>query len=201
MTRTTKKLHLLALALAVFFMTPGFAFSTGPAKEPPPSVQDFSQPLRNGEASVLRGVYVSNILALPVVQQPADNPYYVSSHDGEVTQFSTASQYGNIGLLAHNNLSGRSFSKLSIGQEVGLVYGDGKIEKFVITQVLHFQALQPQSQQSKFVNLDDSETLSANQMFDRVYTGSRHLTFQTCISANGNVSWGRLFIVAVPRVQ
>src|SRR5690349_8162256 len=152
MIRTTIKLHLLALAFAAFVITPGFAFSTGPAKEPPPSFQDFSQPLHNGEGNALRGVYVSDVLALPVVQQPVDNPYYVSSHDGEVTQFSTASQYGNIGLLAHNNLAGRAFSRLSIGQEVELVYGDGKVEKFVITEVLHFQALQPQSQQSTFIN-------------------------------------------------
>jgi hypothetical protein len=150
---------------------------------------------------VLRGVYVPDILALPVVQQPDNDPYYVSNHDGEVTQFATVSQYGNIGLLAHNNLSGKSFSNLSLGQEVELVYGDGRIEKFVITEVLHFQALQPQSQQSSFFNLDNPETLSANQMFDRVYTGSRHLTFQTCIKANGNTSWGRLFVVATPKGQ
>jgi len=201
MTRTTIKLHLLALAFAAVFITPGFAFSTGPAKEPPSGFHDFSQPLQNGEANILRGVYVSDVLAFPVVQQPADNPYYVSSHDGEVTQFSIASQYGNVGLLAHNNLSGRSFSKLAMGQEVDLVYGDGNIEKFVITEVLHFQALQPQSQQSTFISLENSQTLSANQMFDRVYAGSRHLTFQTCINANGNMSWGRLFVVAVPKAQ
>jgi hypothetical protein len=86
-----------------------------------------------------------------------------------------------------------------VGQEVQLVYGDGRIEKFVITEVLHFQALQPESQQSLFLNLDVSETLSANQMFDRVYNGSRHLTFQTCIKANGNASWGRLFVIATPK--
>lgn len=201
MTRITIKLHLLLFAFLALFVTAGFAFPAGPSKELPPSFQEFSQPLQNGDGNMLRGVYVSNVLAFPVIQQPADNPYYVSGHNGEVTQFSTASQYGNIGLLAHNNLSGRAFSKLSIGQEVKLVYGDGKVEKFVITEILHFQALQPQSQQSVFVNLDHSETLSANQMFNRVYTGSRHLTFQTCIDANGNVSWGRLFVVAVPQEQ
>jgi hypothetical protein len=84
---------------------------------------------------------------------------------------------------------------------VELVYGDGRIEKFVITEVLRFQALQPQSQQSSFLNLYHAETLSANQMFNRVYSGSRHLTFQTCIKANGNMSWGRLFVVATPEAQ
>jgi hypothetical protein len=198
MTRITIKLNLLVLALAAFFITPGFAPTLGYSKTAASDFRHFYHPIQNGEAEVIRGVYVSNTLALPVVQQPDNNPYYVSSHDGEVTQFSTVSKYGNIGLLAHNNLAGKSFSKLSVGQNVKLVYGDGRIEKFVITEVLHFQALQPQSQQSSFLNLDHSETLSANQMFNRVYSGSHHLTFQTCIKANGNMSWGRLFVIATP---
>ncbi|HEX9386254.1 MAG TPA: hypothetical protein VF918_08035 [Anaerolineales bacterium] len=201
MTRITIKLNLLAFAFVAFFIAPGFSPTVSYSKSSIPDFPAFYNPIQSGEADVLRGVYVSDTLAFPVVQQPADDPYYVSNHDGEVTQFDTATQYGNIGLLAHNNLSGRSFSRLSVGQEVELVYGDGRIEKFVITEVLHFQALQPQSQQSTFLNLDNSETLSANQMFNRVYTGSHHLTFQTCIKANGNMSWGRLFVVATPKVQ
>lgn len=201
MPRIAIKLNLLVFAFATFLITPGLAPQVGFAKSAIPDFPDFYNPIQNGQEDVLRGVFVPNVMALPVVQQPADDPYYVSNHDGEATQFSIASQYGNIGLLAHNNLSGKSFSKLSVGQDVELVYGDGRIEKFVVTEVLHFQALQPQSQQSIFLNLDYSEILSANQMFNRVYTGNYHLTFQTCIKANGNTSWGRLFVVATPKVQ
>jgi len=201
MTRTTIKLNFLVFALATFFITPGFAHSPRYSKSAISNFQEFYTPIQDSQAGIIRGVYVSDTLALPVVQQPENNPYYVSSHDGEVTQFAIASHYGNIGLLAHNNLAGQSFSKLLVGQEVQLVYGDGRIEKFMITEVLHFQALQPESQQSLFLNLDASETLSANQMFDRVYNGSRHLTFQTCIKANGNASWGRLFVIATPEAQ
>lgn len=201
MTRITIKLNLLVFALTAFFITPSFAPRVGYSKSVTPAFPDSSNLIQSGAANLLRSVYVPNVLTLPVVQQPADDPYYVSSHDGEATQFSIASQYGNIGLLAHNNLSGKSFSKLSVGQEVEVVYEDGRVEDFVITKVMRFQALQPQSQQSSFLNLDNSETLSANQMFNRVYTGSRHLTFQTCIQANGNASWGRLFVVATPKVQ
>jgi hypothetical protein len=35
-------------------------------------------------------------------------------------------------------------------------------------------------------------------MFKRVYFSNRHVTFQTCIEAEGNLSWGRLFVIAVP---
>jgi hypothetical protein len=201
MTRIIQKLNLLFFALVSFFSTAGFAPIVGYSKSALPNFWVFYTPTQNEDASRVRGVYVQNVLALPIVQQPEDNPYYVSNQAGEVTQFSTAAQYGNIGLLAHNNLSGSSFSQLSLGQEVNVMYGDGRVEKFVITEVLHFQALQPESQQSAFLNLDTSETLSASEMFNRVYTGGHHLTFQTCIKANGNMSWGRLFVVATPKLQ
>ena len=162
---------------------------------------NFSKSVQNGEADVLRGVYVPEVLALPVVQQPYGKAGFVSNNDGETTQFRMASQFGNIGLLAHNHLSGRSFSKLALGQEIRLVYGDGRVEYFVITEVLHFQALQPNSPYSSFRNLDRDEILSAEGMFKRVYFGDRHVTFQTCIEKDGELSWGRLFVIAVPRSE
>lgn len=167
-----------------------------------PTFADFSKSVQNGEAKVLRGVYVADVLALPIVQQqPTSNAAYVSTNDGEVTQFGMASQYGNVGLLAHNHLSGKAFSQLAAGQEVRLVYGDGKIEVFVITEVLRFQALQPTSPYSSFHNMEKDETLTAEQMFKRVYLGERHVTFQTCITSYGNASWGRLFVIAMPKAE
>jgi hypothetical protein len=164
-----------------------------------PSLADFSKSVQNGTTGVLRGVYVNDVLALPIIQQPSSNAGYVSSTDGEITQFGMASQFGNVGLLAHNHLSGKLFPQLAVGQEVRLVYGDGKIETFVITEVLHFQALQPTSPYSSFRNVSKDETLTAEQMFKRVYFGDRHVTFQTCIDSNGNSSWGRLFVIAEPK--
>ena len=166
-----------------------------------PSFGDFSKAVQNGQANVLRGVYVSKVLALPIVQQPSSNAGYVSNNDGEATQFRMATKFGNIGLLAHNHLAGKSFSDLAVGQEVTLVYGDGHLENFVIMEVLKYQALQPNSPYSSFHNLDKDETLNAEQMFKRVYFGDHHVTFQTCINAEGNASWGRLFIIAVPKEE
>jgi len=164
-----------------------------------PTFTSFSKTVENGEANVLRGVYVSNVLALPVVQQPSKNAGYVSKKDGVATQFRMASQFGNLGLLAHNHLAGKSFSELAVGQEVRLVYGDGHVEYFVIKEVLKYQALQPDNPYSSFHNLSANETLTAEQMFKRVYFGDRHVTFQTCIAAEGNPSWGRLFVIAIPK--
>jgi len=190
----------LALIFSLLFQ-PIPALAMADAETALPNFTDFVQTLENGKENVLRGVYVSRVLALPVVQQPSGSPGYVSSDDGQVTQFSMAAQYGNVGLLAHNHLAGKSFSGLAVGQEVRLVYGDGKVEYFVIAEVLRYQAMQPTSPYSSFRNLEKDEMLSAEQMFRRVYLGDRHITFQTCIEANGDLSWGRLFVVAVPKSQ
>ena len=189
---------LLAVFLSVFF-NPNAVFALGNGESPLPNFSDFSKTVQNGEPSVLRGVYVPDVPALPVVQQPSGNAGYVSTDDGKITQFAMASQFGNVGLLAHNHLSGKSFSHLAIGQEVRLVYGNGKVEYFLIKKVLQYQALQPNSPYSSFRNLNKDETLTAEQMFKRVYLGDRHVTFQTCIAKDGNSSWGRLFVIAVPK--
>ncbi len=201
MTRTTT-LHLNLLAvflLTGFFLNLHSTKTIGGAAGTLPDFERFSASVQNGEADVLRGVYVENVLALPVVQQPADDPFYVSGREGEVTQFSMVSQYGNIGLLAHNTRSGRFFSQLAAGQEVRLVYGDGRVEYFAVEQVLRFQALDPESVTSSFRNLNGNEILSAGETFKRAYVGGRRLVFQTCIDADGNASWGRLFVVAIPK--
>ena len=198
MTRTALHLFLFVFVLPNFFLNPGSTHAIG---EPDgvPGFEGFRQSVQNGQADVLRGVYVENVLELPVVQQPVDRPYYVSNRNGEATQFGMAAQYGNIGLLAHNTLSGSFFSNLSLGQEVRLLYGDGRVVYFVVRQILRFQALDPESVSSSFRNLDRNEILSAGEMFNRAYVGEHRLVFQTCIEAEGTVSWGRLFVVAMPK--
>lgn len=199
-TKTVRSTSLLVTFLISIFYNPLSTKALGNVALP--SFLDFSKTVQNGKSGILRGVYVADVLALPIIQQPAGNAGYVSGNDGEITQFGMPSQYGNIGLLAHNHLSGKLFSQLSIGQEVRLVYGDGKTETFVITEVLSYQALQPTSPYSSFSNMNKKdETLTAEQMFKRVYLGDRHVTFQTCIEAYGNSSWGRMFVIAIPKAS
>jgi hypothetical protein len=193
-------LSLLLFILASILPAPASALAMG-TNTNLPTFADFSQTVQNGHANVLRGVYVNDVLALPVVQQPSGNAGFVSSSDDNTTQFRMASQFGNIGLLAHNHLAGKSFAQLSIGDEVLMVYGDGRVEYFVVQEVLKYQALQPNSPYSSFRNLDKDETINAEQMFKRVYFGDRHVTFQTCIEAEGNLSWGRLFVIAIPKEE
>jgi hypothetical protein len=190
----------------VLFVTPAPVLALGTTAEGDnneltlPDYAGFFESVQNGQAGVLRGVYVPGVLALPIVQQPVGHPGFVSQTDGEITQFSMAAEVGNVGLLAHNFLSGEIFSNLSLGQEVRLIYGDGAVEYFVVDQVLQYQALQPYSPYSDFRDLESNITTSAEELFRKVYRGERHVTFQTCIEANGNSSWGRLFIIAHPKL-
>ena len=78
------------------------------------------------------------------------------------------------------------------------MYGDGRTAYFQITAVERYQALQPTSPYSDFVDTTNQSKLSATDLFYHIYNGNGQLVLQTCIEANGNASWGRLFVIAEP---
>jgi hypothetical protein len=186
---------ILALVLCSAFVLPVSAKNTAGAF---PSLNSFVESVSNGDANTLRGVYVQDLMAFPIIQQPVDAPGFVSQNNGQLTQFNMAAQAGNVGLLAHNYLAGNSFSGLKSGDVVILVFGDGRTESFSVTGVFQYQALDPNNMHSDFKDLQTQATMSAGQLFDKVYRGERHVTFQTCIEGDGNLSWGRLFVIAEP---
>lgn len=189
---------LFVIALSLFVM-PMSAHADSQTALSLPNFPSFVESVKDGSADVLKGVYVPDVLSLPVVQQPVGNPGYVSTNAGVVTQFSMAAEVGNVGLLAHNHLAGENFVNLNIGDEVRLVYGNGEIEYFIVTELLEYQALQPYSPYSEFRKLDTDQTISAAELFRKVYRGDRHVTFQVCIEENGIDAWGRLFVIAQPK--
>lgn len=165
-----------------------------------PNLSSFIETIKaeNENATTLRGVYVRNKIAFQITQQPLGNPAFVSNENDLVTQFSIASEVGNIGLLAHNYLAGASFSQLEKGDVITLIYGDGRTQSFLVAETLQYRATDPLSPYSYFENLNSEEFLSSEQLFNKVYRGEFHLTLQTCIEKDGNLSWGRLFIIAKP---
>jgi len=161
------------------------------------STADSTVDATSSDGFSLTGIYIKNALQLSVVQQPAGQPGYVSTSDGNVTQFGSASQYGSIGLLAHNYLAGRQFFAIANGDEIDLVYGDGRAEKYIVSEVRKYQALSPTSPYSSFVDLSQPDvTLTYEDLFYDTYGVGGRLILQTCISNNGSDSWGRLFIIA-----
>lgn len=185
----------LSFLLACVFLNPVQAKGAGSIL---PDLDLFIDAVSDGNADVLRGVYVLDVMAFPIVQQPAGSPGFVSTLNGVVTSFDMAARSGNTGLLAHNYLAGASFPQLVQGSDVVLIYGDGHTERFVVSNVLQYQALDPASPYSEFRNLDTQITMTAEGLFNQVYRGERHVTFQTCIAKDGNPSWGRLFVIAMP---
>lgn len=163
-----------------------------------PSLDEFLGQVRNGEAQELVGVYIPGILAAPVVPQPAGMEEFVSPWQNVLTQFRLASRLGSTGLLAHNYLAGEAFSLLNEGQEIDLIYGDGRISVFTVTQTLQYRALAADSTSTLFVDPKTGASITSASLFARVYNRPGQVVFQTCIQKGDLPTWGRLFVIAEP---
>lgn len=164
-----------------------------------PTLSAFARSVQNGKAESLVGVYAPRQWAFQVSQQPAGNPAFVSSKSEVVTQFSLAAQFNTVGLLAHNHLAGSSFFELDEFNQVVLVYGDGSIRYYLINEIHRYRALSPNSPYSSFEDLQESgDVISVTELFNRIYAPGDQLVLQTCIEAEGILSWGRLFITGTP---
>lgn len=153
------------------------------------SVQD---PGRQGQAV---GLYAPGVMAIKIVQQPADNPVYVSTGAEVATQFRRAKKTGVLGLLAHNYLAGQYFFDLEAGMPLYVVRGDGSYQVYEVYAVEDYHALTI----TTFRALPTQEFFDQYALYDRVYRSeSDRLVLQTCIEKGGNQSWGRRFVLARP---
>lgn len=151
------------------------------------------------EPDILRTLSIDNLVTLGIVQQPLGNSTFVTPVPGYVTEYQTASDYGTIGLLAHNYLAGRYFFQITPGERITLIYSDQTTASFVVTHIQQYQALSPNSPSSNFIDLDSGKFLTASQLFRKIYKNQTgDLVLQTCIYADRNPTWGRLFIIAEP---
>ena len=161
------------------------------------TLEDFKSVMGTKDASKLVGVFVDDVMALRVVQQSSAG--HVSNTVNSVTQFGQANQYGSIGLLAHNYLSGAYFFHLEIGTTIHLVYGDGSSKEYVVTELKQYQALSPEDPYSNFIDLDNPETIvSSTSVLNKMYGTSGSLVLQTCIGKGEELEWGRHFVIASP---
>lgn len=186
------------LCSTIFRVSNVYALNTDANTVDQAFLDTFVKQVRNGQAGQLRGLYVPELLAAPVIQQPADMDGFVSSWQNVVTQFNLASKVGSTGLLAHNDLAGKSFALLHKGQELYLIYGTGKVSKFVVSEILQYQALESTSDLGSYIDLHNNDILTTPELFTRIYNRPGQVILQTCINANGNPTWGRLFVIAEP---
>src|ERR1041384_4680317 len=135
----------------------------------PSLLNTFARLVQNGHADQLRGLYIPEILTAPVIQQPAGMDSFISPWQNAVTQFGMASKLGSIGLLAHTDLAGKSFAVLHKGQKFYLIYGDGQISAFVVSDILRYQALEPSSTSSSFIDVENNQILTTSALFTKIY--------------------------------
>lgn len=174
---------------------------TGSAFAPPPvpSLDQFVQVVRDGQANALKGVYAKDIFALQVLPADPNDPLNVTIRPGAVTNSCGVRHCPSIGLLAHNLLAGAMFLRLSPEQEVDLVYGNGSVRRYSIVGIRQFQALSPQDPYSSFVDLEaPGRVLSSTEVFGQTFGAPDRVVLQTCITANGDLTWGRLDVIAEP---
>jgi hypothetical protein len=189
----------IAFALLAVFPT-GSAFAESPKEQALlPTLADFAADVANASANQVTGIYAQGVMALPVIQQPASQPGYVSTLEETVTQFAAASTYGTTGLLAHNHLAGKHFFDITSGSMLTVIYGDGHTQYYKVVSVNQYQALSPNSPYSQFINLaQPGIVLSSSDLFYQTYGLGNVLILQTCIAKGNELSWGRLFIIAEP---
>ena len=155
----TPTAEVMTLALTPTLTVPSQPISgTADAPASLPSLGEFSKQVKDGQSSLVRGLYASQVMALRVVPQPQGDPGFISAEDGTATLFQTASFYGVTGLLAHNFLAGREFFRLSSGQQLDVIYGDGQVKHYQVSRIDDFQRLSINDLRSNFMELSTSLT-------------------------------------------
>lgn len=162
-----------------------------------PTLESFAAGLNTGDSRAVAGVYVPELLAFRVVQQPADDIHFIDAAADAATQYRLAANAGVVGLLAHNYSGGSAFHLLEPGDTAWLVFGDGSVRPYQVETIRSYQALAPDDPYGSLVDLVTGEVLDSTTVFERNYNGDR-LVFQTCIEQDGDWSWGRLFVIAAP---
>lgn len=120
---------------------------------------------------------------------------HITTKDGEATFFSMAYQYGSMGILAHNSFAGKHFSGIDVGETLNVEDKDGGRALFDVWEIHRFQALTPKSPYSDFIDLETDRKHSAAELFHMMYNEDNPLVLQTCIEKDGDINWGRMFII------
>jgi hypothetical protein len=157
----------------------------------------FIDQVTNGNSEQVPGLWLPNLTGLVVVEQPTGQTGFVSDQPDRATHFQLAADYGSIGFLAHSYLAGAYFNKLDLNQIITIIYGDGSIVKYRVTEIRQYQALDPDNVLTDFSAIDDGgKKISQEDLFYEIYNHTGRLILQTCILFNNDNQWGRKFVIA-----
>jgi hypothetical protein len=164
-----------------------------------PGLAEFAERTQGGDPELVTGLYAPGRFDLLVEQQPPNHNLYVSEKWGYATQFARPLRFDVIGLLAHNTFSGILFYELGLGDNVFLVFGDGRTAVYRVEAIEEFQKLEPGNARSDYIELSTGSQMTTNEVFARFYKDGHHLILQTCLARHGDASWGVRFIRAEER--
>lgn len=132
----------------------------------------------------MSGICVFFLFCSAIVSQP-DIPHY----DGAVIRFDKAPNV----LLAHNFQDGQYFDDIQTGNMLRYRDAEGWHD-YLVTEILAFQAIPPDSE--KPLLYDGKRYYSPEWVYKNVYNLPHTLVLQTCIYKDGDLNWGRLFVIA-----
>ena len=194
---TTQKTTLFTLMIALpivftsFLNQPMALAQTGIAADTA-SAQDVAAQIGVSKAKTAVSVSVTGKFTYGVSQSGNAAP---SSYT--LGQYAYAAGKNNLGFLAHNYLAGSSFYMLSAGDEVLVTFSDGSTQTYTVYNVTRDKATDPNNFSKPFVDAR-GKTVSARQVFNQAYK-SNQVTFQTCLSGGGSLTWGVLIVQARPK--
>lgn len=154
-----------------------------------------------GEGGLLTAhrLYVLGLGDYSVVQQPADEEYFVSQDRCEVAEFREAEDYGVVWLLAHSHLAGGNFSDLDVGEKVFVEFDDEVIRSYSVVEIRRYRKLETVSSNAyDGLLVDGQQEVSIVQVMKEFVAMENYLILQTCIYGDDDRWWGFLFVVAEP---
>jgi hypothetical protein len=89
--------------------------------------------------------------------------------------------------IAHNTLAGKYFT-----DRATIHYADGQVKEYQAIETIILQAIDPYDPATKYT--DGVYVYTSDDIHYRIFTKG-DATFATCYDFNGQVGWGRKFIV------
>jgi sortase (surface protein transpeptidase) len=120
---------------------------------------------------------------------PHPSPDYVSTAADTVTRSRWAAVFGAIGLLAHNNIAGRYFGDLELGDAI-TVTSATTTREYEVVEIKRYRI-----DADMFIDLDTETKAGNGALMDEVYRPG-YVVLQTCIKKGSDPTWGRVFVLA-----
>jgi hypothetical protein len=123
----------------------------------------------------------------PVFIQMGEHVFSVALSGEVPVDESTVLEFVPNVYIAHNGLAGKHFINTATIQ-----YSDGTVVNYEATEIIVLQAIDPYDPSTKYT--DGKYVYTSDDIHHRIFTLGE-VVFATCYDKNGQVGWGRKFII------